>query len=135
MVFNTVFRGPKWLTGKCLTCSPGVLGSSHTGSSGFFRGSVLGQDTSEPQPSTGETQERHNVNCNSDMTEILLKAVYNTNQTNKLTLFSTVFQLYCDSQCTYPCCPGILFTSTRHNILSKPLASFPHNQCRNNGWQ
>ena len=25
----------------------------------FFRGSVLGQDTSEPLPSTGETQERH----------------------------------------------------------------------------
>ena len=44
---------------KCWTCNPGVLGSSRTGSSGFFRGSVLGQDTSEPQPSTGETQERH----------------------------------------------------------------------------
>ena len=26
---------------------------------GFFRGSVLGQDTSEPQPSTGESLERH----------------------------------------------------------------------------
>ena len=25
----------------------------------FFRGDVLGQDTSELQPSTGETQERH----------------------------------------------------------------------------
>ena len=33
---------------KCLTRNPGVLGSSSTGSSGFFRGSVLGQDTSEP---------------------------------------------------------------------------------------
>ena len=44
---------------ECLTCNPGVLGSSLTGSSGFFHGSVLGQDTSEPQPSTGETQERH----------------------------------------------------------------------------
>ena len=44
---------------KCLTRNPGVLGSSRTGSSGFFRGSVLGQDTSEPQPSTGKTQERH----------------------------------------------------------------------------
>ena len=31
---------------KCLTRNPGVLGSSHTGCSGFFRGSVLGQDTS-----------------------------------------------------------------------------------------
>ena len=25
----------------------------------FFRGSVLGKDTSEPQPSTGEIQEKH----------------------------------------------------------------------------
>ena len=33
---------------KCLTHNPGVLASSCTGSSGFFRGSVLGQDTSEP---------------------------------------------------------------------------------------
>ena len=40
---------------NCLTRNPGVLGSSHTGSSGIFRGSVLGQDTSELQPSTGET--------------------------------------------------------------------------------
>ena len=60
---------------KCLTRNPGVLGSSRTGSSGFFRGSVLGQDTSEPQPSTGETQEgMNNVSCRRDMTEILLKA-------------------------------------------------------------
>ena len=43
---------------KCLTGNPGVMGSSHAGSSGFFRGSVHGQDTTEPQPSTGETQER-----------------------------------------------------------------------------
>ena len=43
---------------KCLTHNPGVLGSSGIWSSGFFHGSVLGQDTSEPQPSTGETQER-----------------------------------------------------------------------------
>ena len=60
---------------KCLIRSPGVLGSSRTGSTGFFRGSVLGQDTSEPQPSTGETQEdMNNVSCCRDMTEILLKA-------------------------------------------------------------
>ena len=44
---------------KCLTRNPGVLGSSHTGSFGFFPGSVLGQDTSGPQPSTDDTQERH----------------------------------------------------------------------------
>ena len=44
---------------KCLTRNPGVLG----------------QDTSEPQPSTGETQEdMNNVNRRHDMTEILLKA-------------------------------------------------------------
>ena len=43
----------------CLTRNPGVQGLSHTGTPGFCHGSVLGQDTSEPQPSTGETQERH----------------------------------------------------------------------------
>ena len=50
-----------------------------------------------------------------------------------LTPFSTVFQLYHGGQCTYPCFPEVLFTSTPHNILSKPLASFPHNHCRING--
>ena len=60
---------------KCLTLKPGVLGSNHAGSSGVFCGSVLGQNTSEPQPSTGETQEdMNNVSCRRDMTEILLKA-------------------------------------------------------------
>ena len=41
---------------QCLTRNAGVLASSRTGSSGFFFfffGIVLGQDTSEPQPSTG----------------------------------------------------------------------------------
>ena len=42
------FARPRGLLVKCLTRNPGVLGSSRTGSSGFFRGSVLGQDTSEP---------------------------------------------------------------------------------------
>ena len=60
---------------KCLTRNPWVLGWSRTGSSGFFRGSVLKQDTSEPQPSTSETQvDMNNVSCHRDMTEILLKA-------------------------------------------------------------
>ena len=45
----------------------------------------------------------------------------------------TVFQLYRGGQCTYPCFPGVLLTSTHHNILSKQLAAFPHNHCRNNG--
>ena len=53
---------------KCLTRNPGVLGSSRTGPSWF-----LGQDTSEPRSSIGETQERP-VSCRRDMTEILSKA-------------------------------------------------------------
>ena len=62
---SQVNRGPAWLSGG--------VGSSRTGALrgsvvewvraaldplGFFRGNVLGQDTSEPKPSTGETQER-----------------------------------------------------------------------------
>ena len=59
---------------KSLTRDPEVLGSNRTGSSVFLRRSVLGQNTSEPQPSTGETQEdANNMNC-CHMTEILLKA-------------------------------------------------------------
>ena len=43
--FHRVKRVPR---GSVLRCrNPGVLGSSRTRSSGFFRGSVLGQDTSE----------------------------------------------------------------------------------------
>ena len=41
-------RVPRGSVVRCLTRNPGVLGSSRTRSSGFFRGSVLGQDTSEP---------------------------------------------------------------------------------------
>ena len=44
-----------------------------------------------------------------------------------LMLFSTVFQLYCSSQCTCPFSPRVLLTSTPDNILSKPLAAFPQN--------
>ena len=68
-------RVPRGPVVKCLTCNQGILGLSCTGSSGFFHGSVLGA-----QPSTGETQERHNVSCRRDVTEILLKAALNTNQ-------------------------------------------------------
>ena len=39
---------PRGSVVRCLTHNPGVLGSSRTRFSGFFRGSVLGQDTSEP---------------------------------------------------------------------------------------
>ena len=39
------------------------------------RGIVLGQDTSEPQPSTGETMELHKyVTYRRDITEIVMKA-------------------------------------------------------------
>ena len=37
-----------------------------------------------------------------------------------LTPLSTVFQLYHGGQCTYPCFPGVFFTSTTRNIPSKP---------------
>ena len=50
-----------------------------------------------------------------------------------LSPFLTVFQLYRSGQCTNPCFPGVLLTITLHYILSKPLAAFPHNYCRNNG--
>ena len=49
-----------------------------------------------------------------------------------LNLFSTIFQLYCVNQCFYPCFPGVLLSSSPRHILSKPLAAFPHNHCRNN---
>ena len=52
-----------------------------------------------------------------------------------LTPFSIVFQLYRCSQYNYPYFPGVLLTNTLYNILSKPLAAFPHNHCRNNGQQ
>ena len=53
----------------------------------------------------------------------------------RLMPFSTVFQLYSGGQRTYPCFPGVLLTSTLHNILSKPLAAFPLYHCRNNRQQ
>ena len=42
-------------------------------------------------------------------------------------------QLHCGNQRTYPCFTAFLFTITPHNILSKPLATFPHNHHWNNG--
>ena len=50
-----------------------------------------------------------------------------------LMLFSTIFQLYCGGQYINSCYPGILFTNSFNNILSKPLAAFPHKHRRNNG--
>ena len=60
---------------KCLTRNPGVLRLSRTGSFGFFCGSVLGQDTSEPSlVLVKPRKDMNNVSCHRDMTEILLKA-------------------------------------------------------------
>ena len=65
-------RGP---VVKCLTHNPEVLGSNRTRSSGLFRGSVLGQDTSEPSlVLVKPRKDVNNVSCRRDMTEILLKA-------------------------------------------------------------
>ena len=46
---------------------------------------------------------------------------------------STLFQLYRDGKCIYPCPSGVRLTSSLQNILSKSLNAFPHNQCRSNG--
>ena len=53
-LFLRVCKGPTGSVVRCLTRNPGVLGSSRTRSSGFFRGSVLGQDTSDPSPGKHE---------------------------------------------------------------------------------
>ena len=75
------YRVPRGSVVKCLTRNLGVLGSSRTGSSGFFRGSVLGQDTSEPSlVLVKPRKDMNNVSCRRDMTEILLKAALNTIQ-------------------------------------------------------
>ena len=67
---SVILRGS---VAKCLTRTPEVLGSSCNGPS-VFRGSVLGQDTSEPKPSSVETQERHEkCKCCRDVTKIPLK--------------------------------------------------------------
>ena len=59
--FTLLTKNVRSSVAKCLTRSQGVLDSSSTGSSVFFSlcGNVLGQDTSEPQLSTGKTKERH----------------------------------------------------------------------------
>ena len=44
-----------------------------------------------------------------------------------------MLQLFHGDQGTYPCFPRVLLISTPYNFLSKPLAAFPHNHCRNNG--
>ena len=46
-------------------------------------------------------------------------------------VFNSFSYITAASAPTYRCFPGILLTSTPHNILSNPLAAFPHNHCRN----
>ena len=48
-----------WLSGNVKASLPGYLGLKPHWMYWAFNGAVLGQDTSEPQPSTSETQERH----------------------------------------------------------------------------
>ena len=66
---------------KCLTRNPGVLGSSRTRSYGFFVGVSLGKTLQSPSLVLMKPRKDvNNVSCRRDMTEILLKAAYNTIQ-------------------------------------------------------
>ena len=59
---------------KCLTGNPGVLGSSCTGSYGFFVGVSLGKTLQSPSLILKKLRKgMNNVSCHHDMTEILLK--------------------------------------------------------------
>ena len=63
---------------KCLTHNRGVLGSSHTGSSGISFGGSLGKTFQSPSLVLVKHRiDMNNVSCFRDMTEILLKAAYN----------------------------------------------------------
>ena len=60
---------------KCLTRNAGVLGSSRTGSSGFFVGVSLGKTVqSLSLVLVKPRKDMNNVRCRRDRTEILLKA-------------------------------------------------------------
>ena len=59
---------------KRLTRNPGVLGSSRTGSSGFFVRVSLGKTLQSPSlVLVKPRKDMNNVSCRRDMTEILLK--------------------------------------------------------------
>ena len=49
-----------------------------------------------------------------------------------LTSLNGILVISC-GPCTYPCFHGVLLISSPNNILSKALAAFQHNHCRNNG--
>ena len=69
---------------KSLTRNPGFLGSIRTGTSGFFVGIFFWQDTSEPQPSTGETQKNmNNMSCRRDITENTVESGVKNNSINQ----------------------------------------------------
>ena len=68
-------RCPRRLKGKVFVCSPGVLGSSYTGSSGFLVGVSLGKTLQSPSLKLEKPRiDMNKVSCHHDMTEILLKA-------------------------------------------------------------
>ena len=65
----------------CLTHNPGVLGSSHTGSSVFFVEVSLGKTLQSPSLVLLKPREdMNNVSCCHGMTEKMLKAAQNTIQ-------------------------------------------------------
>ena len=71
MLQNGVLRGS---VVNCLTLTPGVLGWSRTGSSGFFVGVALGKTLQSPSlVLVKPRKDMNDVSCRHDMTEILLK--------------------------------------------------------------
>ena len=65
-IWTRVLRGS---VVKCLTCNPGVLGSSHTESSEFFVGVTLGKTLRSPSlVLVKPRKDMNNVNCCRDMT-------------------------------------------------------------------
>ena len=60
---------------KCLTCNQGVLGLSHTESSGFFVGVTVCKTLHIPSLVLVKVRkDMNNVSCCCDMTKILLTA-------------------------------------------------------------
>ena len=69
---------------KCLTPNPGILGWSHTESSGSFMGVSLGKTLQSPSLVLVKLgKDMNNVSCLCDMTEIMLKVAQNIIQSIK----------------------------------------------------
>ena len=88
-------RGPEWVSGKVLIHNLGVLGSTHTGSSGFFMGVSFGKTLQsfilvlmKPR------KDMNNVSCRCDMTEILLKVVLKKKFNQSVSLYQRYLQVY-----------------------------------------